>query len=214
MKKKILVCIFVFLTLCFSFGAIIDCSAETEPTIEVTEEPIQDNNVIEGEEEVIEPTEIPTEPNDEVVDEITFNEQVQDFLNTWFTPLVSSIAGILGSSVGILILKSIIKALSIKIEEQAKKSNENNEEADKKLKETEEKLRKAEEKLQKSQQELQNYISEFKVLVNNQKEILSQDEKFKELIAIMFATTPELMNNGMASKVLELLNEKEVDANE
>ena len=195
MKKKILVCIFVILTLGFSFVSIIDCKAETEPTVEVNEEHTQENK-------------------DVVVEEITFNEQVQDFLDKWSTPLISSIAGVLGSSVGVLILKSIVNALSNKIEEQAKNSNKNNEEADKKLKETEDKLRKAEERLEKAQNELQNYIGEFKVLVNNQKEILSQDEKFKELIAIMFATTPELMNNGMASKVLDLLNEKEVDNND
>ena len=201
MRKKILVYIFVFLVLCFSFCSILECSAETENIQEPTQE------------EVIQ--------EEEVVEEITFNDQIQDFLNKWGTPLISSIAGILGSSMGVLVLKSVIKVLTNKIEKQNEKANGNNAEADEKLEEareelikTEEKLRKAEEKLEKTQEDLQNYISEFKVLAKNQKEILSQDEKFKELIAIMFATTPELMNNGISSKILELLNEKVVDNNE
>lgn len=206
MRKKILIYVLVFLTLCFSFGCILECRAEEIPTEEVpTEEVIEGNeNIEEG-----------------VIDEVTFSEQVQDFLNTWFTPLMTSIAGILGSSVGVLILKSIIKALEKKIEKQNEKANENNNVADDKLskaeeelRKTEEKLLKAEERLEKTQEDLQNYISEFKELAKNQKEILSQDEKFKELIAIMFATTPELMNNGVSSKILELLDEKEVDNNE
>ena len=201
MRKKILVYVFVFLVLSFSFCSILECSAETENVQEPTQE------------EVIQ--------EEEVVEEITFNDQIQDFLDKWGTPLISSIAGILGSSMGVLVLKSVIKVLTNKIEKQNEKANVNNTEADEKLKEareelikTEEKLRKAEEKLEKTQENLQNYISEFKVLAKNQKEILSQDEKFKELIAIMFATTPELMNNGISSKILELLDEKVVDNNE
>ena len=202
MKKKILIYVLVFLTLCFSFGTIIDCKAEeVEPTIETTEEPTMEDEVVENEPTTNEPI------VEEETNEVTFNEQVQDFLNTWFTPLISSIAGVLGSTLGILILKSIVKALSSKVEELANNSNVANTEAEKKLKETEEKLKVVE-------TQLESYIGDFKTLIENQQKILSQDEKFKELIAIMFATTPELMNNGMASQVLDLLNEKEVDNND
>ena len=205
MKKKILIYFMIFALIVFSFVNVLECSAEELPTEDTTTEEVL-------EDEADEPTQEPT--IEEVVDEITFNDQVKDFINKWGTPIISAIAGITGSSITIFICKVIVSKMLEKLEEERKKSKNNNDEANAKLIETENKLAKAKEFLEEAENQFQTQTENFKEIVANQKEILNQDQKFKELIAIMFATTPELMNNCMASKVLELLNEKEVNENE
>ena len=205
MKKKILIYFMIFALIVFSFVNVLECSAEELPTEDTaTEEVLED--------EATEPTQEPT--IEEVVDEVTFNDQIQEFLDKWGTPIISAIAGITGSSITIFICKFVVSKLLEKLEEERKKSKNNNDEANAKLIETENKLAKAKERLEEAEKQFKIQTENFKEIVANQKEILNQDKKFKELIAIMFATTPELMNNGMASKVLELLNEKEVNENE
>ena len=195
----------IFALIVFSFVNVLECSAEELPTEDTaTEEVLED--------EATEPTQEPT--IEEVVDEVTFNDQIQEFLDKWGTPIISAIAGITGSSITIFICKFVVSKLLEKLEEERKKSKNNNDEANAKLIETENKLAKAKERLEEAEKQFKIQTENFKEIVANQKEILNQDKKFKELIAIMFATTPELMNNGMASKVLELLNEKEVNENE
>lgn len=205
MKKKILIYFMIFALIVFSFVNVLECSAEELPTEDTTTEEVL-------EDEATEPTQEPT--IEEVVDEVTFNDQIQEFLDKWGTPIISAIAGITGSSITIFICKFVVSKLLEKLEEERKKSKNNNDEANAKLIETENKLAKAKEFLEEAEKQFQTQTENFKEIVANQKEILNQDQKFKELIAIMFATTPELMNNGMASKVLELLNEKEVNENE
>lgn len=211
MKKKILVYFIIFTLSLFLFINILDCSAEELPTEEVPTQEVEEL-----------PTEEP-ENNDEeeIVDEVTFSDQVKDFLDSWGTPIISAIAGVTGSSIVVFICKFLVTKLLEKIEEERKKSKESNNEANDKLVETEKKLAKAQERLEKAEETLEKaqdnfkkQAEQFKQIIESQKEILNQDEKFKELIAIMFATTPELMNNGISSKILELLNEKEVNKNE
>lgn len=207
MKKKILIYFMIFALIVFSFANLLDCNAEELPTEDtITEEIVED--------EVEEPTQEPT--IEEIVEdnEITFNDQVKEFLDKWGTPIISAIAGVTGSSITVFICKFIISKLVEKIEEERKKSKENNKEANEKLAATEKKLELAKIALEEAEKQLSTQAEKLVEILANQKEILSQDQKFKELIAIMFATTPELMNNGVASKVLDLLDEKEVKDNE
>ena len=200
MKKKILVYVIIFSVMFFSFNFFLTCKAEeipTEETIEIEEIPTQENN-----------------EEEEIVEEVTFNDQVKDFVDKWGTPILSAIAGISGSTITIFICKFIVNKLLEKMEEERKKSKKDKDEANAKIIETEKKLEKAKEILEQAEKQFQTQTENFKEIVANQKEILSQDQKFKELIAIMFATTPELMSNGVSSQVLELLNEKEVNENE
>ena len=215
MKKKILIYFMIFALIVFSFANLLDCNAEELPTEDtITEEIVED--------EVEEPTQEPTieevvEGEEEFIqedEEITFNDQVKEFLDKWGTPIISAVAGVTGSSITVFICKFIISKLVEKIEEERKKSKENNKEANEKLAATEKKLEFAKIALEEAEKQLTTQAEKLVEILANQKEILSQDQKFKELIAIMFATTPELMNNGVASKVLDLLDEKEVKDNE
>ena len=220
MKKKILVYLIVFSLGLFLFINVLNCSAEEVTATEIPTEEVEETYTP----EIEDPNE--EEKNDEpcteeIEEEVTFSDQVQDFLDKWGTPIISAIAGVTGSSITVFLCKYVVSKLLEKIEEERKKSKENNDSANGKLAETESKLAKAQERLEKAEETLakaqenfKNQSEQFKDIIASQKEILSEDQKFKELIAIMFATTPELMNNGISSKILELLNEKEVNSNE
>ena len=213
MKKKILVYLIVFSLGLFLFINVLNCSAEEVTTTEIPTEEVEETYT----QEIEQPNE--EEKNDEtcteeIEEEVTFSDQVQDFLDKWGTPIISAIAGVTGSSITVFLCKYVVSKLLEKIEEERKKSKENNDSANGKLAETESKLAEAQERLEKAEETLIKAQENFKEIISSQKEILCQDKKFKELIAIMFATTPELMNNGISSKILELLNEKEVNSNE
>ena len=168
------------------------------------------------------PTETPTN------EEVTFRDMVNDFLDKWLGFILATFGGAGGTAIVMLIAKKILT----KITEEVRKSAETN-------KESNEIVSKANELLDNGLQTITSRVEDFKVAVSKKieefeakyavhfektmerikecvddiEELECNDEKFKELIALLVSSSPQLASNGYATKILELLNERS-DSNE
>lgn len=176
----------------------------------------EENEVVEGEnvEEVVEEV-LPSKT-------ITFNEQLQDFLDKWLTPIISALSGAGGSLTIILMGLKFIKAWKKKIEENSNLTDEQKKESIERLNIAEEKFNKAQEQLSasvKNQEEvLKKATEQYQSIVDKMQEQynallekfnIEQEHvtKFKQLVALLISSNPDLASNGIATQILVLLDD-------
>lgn len=177
--------IFIFIAILFSMiGITQTCYAEetTENQIVNVEETQEGESTLE---EVIEK------------EDITFQEQFNDFANKWLTPILSACGGIGGCVITILVAFAKIKMAQ-------KESKEMQEEATKKINEAQEEIKKAKEQ-----------IDSMKPIIVEALKQSANLSMFKELVALLLASDPNFANNPYIPQIMKLLDEGSVNnANE
>lgn len=185
---------------------------ENEPTEDVVTEDVPTVEDIPIVEDV--PTEEPVvdEPvDDNVTEEVSFRDMIKDFIDKWLMAILATFGGGAGTAVALYIAKSFLKSLR----EEVKASAENNKESNATLAKAQETLAdgldKITDKIEKFEETYNEKIEDTLGTVNNcisQIDCLKTDNaKFKELVALLVTSTPQLASNGYATKILELLNE-------
>jgi gas vesicle protein len=216
MKKMIKVLILIFALTFFTFVTHNVAFAEevTEGEEIVENEPTEDVAT----EEVPTVEDIPTEEpvvdepvDDNVTEEVSFRDMIKDFIDKWLMAILATFGGGAGTAVALYIAKSFLKSLR----EEVKASAENN-------KESNATLAKAQETIADGLDNITNRIEKFEKTYSNKIEgtldtvnecigeigaLRTDNAKFKELIALLVTSTPQLASNGYATKILELLNE-------
>lgn len=191
---------------------------EPAPTEEVVEEqpeeetPVEEPEIETPTEEIVEEPEQKV-PSDEPVveEEITASEMIKNFINEWLIAIFATMGGVTGSALIILIGKGVIS----KMIESLEKSLQANTDGNENLKEAKavviEGLKQIESSVDKFEVKMEDIIANTSENINNcVKEInylKDENVKFKELIALLVTSNPQLASNGYATKILELLNE-------
>lgn len=169
-----------------------------------------------------------------IEDKVSVFDRANDFVNTWFQPVLNAIFGSIGAGLIVFLARALIKKLTKQIE------NGINLNADERKKLTED-LQKMKDTLTEYQGKLQDNITEIKDILPQMKEEFTaliqslKDEnadltqivntqmvninKLKELVILLVASTPALANNGHSTKILQLLDvgkpvEESGDSNE
>ena len=224
MKKNILKILIVFCISCFALSFIVKANAE-----EVQEDVNQEVTEEETTEGVEIPEETPEEqPETPVEEEPTIEDMFNDFINKWASAIFGALGGASGMAVVIFISKKAIQKLIDKVMNNADASEKEKKEAVEKLEASRKVLENAEKSLTvKVEEVIENAklaSAEAKELVDkvvgSSEETLAKFNKlqnelnqFKQLIGVLISTTPEFASNGIATKILELLNEG-VNSNE
>jgi gas vesicle protein len=195
MKRK-MIKVFVVLVM-LSFAFLFSTVAHAEET-DVEQDEIVDSV----------PENVPVdEPTEEPVD---FRTMLKDFLDKWLSIILATFGGAGGTAVAMLIAKKILNKMIETNKESNAVVNETKEVIDKKLTAIVKHIEEFEDKYSKLFEETMKRI---KHCVDDIEELECNDEKFKELIALLVSSTPQLASNGYATKILELLNERS-DSNE
>ena len=196
MKKIKLLGLVLSLMLLFSSVAVV--SAE-----EVNEE--------NGENEAVE-----TLPEGE--EGVEFNEMWETFKETWLEPLLSAIAGAIGSFLTVLFSKMVVNKLAKKVEDSV---NSTEEEKTKVINEYEKAVDFLKDATASAKDQANVLLDTVKSVCSKNDELILENEKllskfdtqqkeveeFKTLIGYLISTTPSLASNGYATKILDLLNE-------
>ena len=225
MKKNILKILILFCISCFALSFIVKVNAEDtqeEVNQEVTEETTEEEVVIPEDNTNEQPEETPVEP------ETTIEDMFNDFINKWASAIFGALGGVSGMAIVIFIAKKAIQKLIDKVTNSSDASEQEKREAVEKLEASQKILENTEKSLTvKVDEAIENAklaSVEAKELVD--KVICSSEEtlakfnklqselnQFKQLIGVLISTTPEFASNGIATKILELLNEG-VNSNE
>lgn len=157
-----------------------------------------------------------------VEEEISVEEMFNDFINKWASSIFGALGGAGGMAIVIFISKKYVQKLIDKVMNNADVSEEQKKEAVEKLEQCQKTLESAEKNLtEKVEEVIENSklaSEEAKDLVdkvvNSSEETLAKFNKlqselnqFKQLIGVLISTTPEFASNGVATKILELLDE-------
>lgn len=203
-----------------------------EPTPEVTPEVIPEDIPIE-EPVVDEVVDTPVE------EEVDFRIMIKTFLDEWLIAILATLGGFAGTT-GVMVLgRKIISTIIEKLEQSLKANEEGNENLKKSqeflvdgLKTIDAKLAEFEAKcsaqIEKSMKQITESINAFEEkynvdiheafdkisnCINEIGFLKDEDSKFKELVALLVTSNPQLASNGYATKILELLHEGS-DSNE
>lgn len=219
MRKNVLKFMLLFLTLAFFMFTFNNVAKAEEESNEPTTEDVVDEPSVEeeAEEEVV--PEKPVENEEPVVEEeVSARDMINDFLNKWLTVILATLGGAGGTGVALLIAKKILEAITKKISESAEANKQSKETLD----EGQKLLVKAQEAMVLGLEAITEKIEDFEKkyatnfdqtmdkIINCIDEIDSlrtDNAKFKELVALLVTSNPQLASNGYATKILELLNE-------
>ena len=134
-------------------------------------------------------------------EEITISVKLNEFMNKWLIPSTSGALGLLGSFLMYVLTKKRYAILMNKLtsgvkvtEEARKKANED--------------YIKAKEELERQKEDYKDILEEMKADLKELKEANANLSTFKELIALLVTSTPELARSGIGAKMLMLLDEK------
>lgn len=221
MKKRILFTLGILSFFAFIF-ANVNAHAETTPSTNpsVTETTEPSTSV---ETEVI--TTLPSVEKGNV----TLNEQLLDFGNKFGASIMSLLTGIVGAGGLLLFAKRSITKLDTTLNSGIKLGDDERKKALEDLEKAKKIASEASARYEKNIAEFKELIprmtEEFKALVKqyegemgalkNTVETLTKDfSTARELIAILISQNPEFAKSGLATKILEVLEGKEVTLNE
>lgn len=140
-------------------------------------------------------------------EEITISVKLNEFLNKWLTPAVSGALGLLGSLFMYFLTKKRHAILLAELTKGVKMTEKAREVANSDLEETKQELEKSKAKLDEQVEDYKELMLAMKNDLEELKNATNNLETFKQLIAMLVASVPELARNGYATKILELLDE-------
>lgn len=204
-----------FVGIAFIFAPVAHAEEiEQEPTEEeVVEEETTEDEIVEDEvveEEIVEET-VPQEED--------FSEMIKGFINNLLPTILAILGGASGTGIvvgiGSMVFKKMIKKMEESIE-QSEKCADSTKESSELLKEAQvifvEGLKAIADKVEESEVKNRAVMEESFMKIDEcigEIGILKSDNaKFKELIALLVSSNPQLASNGYATKILELLNER------
>lgn len=204
MRRNIFKIVVLFLT--FSFFMFTFCNTVKA---EENNEQIEDSEIVEEPEiEEVAPEEPVVEENNE---EISFSEMIENFLNEWLIVILATLGGGAGTGIALALAKKLLQKIIDRINESTNANKESKESLDKVQKVVTLGLEAITEKIEEFEKKYaSNFDETAEKIVNciSEIDVLKTDNtKFKELIALLVSSNPQLASNGYATKILELLNE-------
>lgn len=153
------------------------------------------------------------EQTQEVVkaEEVTISVKLNEFMNKWLTPVTSGALGLLGSFLMYCLTKKRYTLLLSTMTKGVKKTEETRNEANEELQRVKRDYINA--KIELANQK-ENYEKMMIAMKEDAKELkLANDNltMFKQLVAYLVSSTPELAKNGYAQKILLLLDENKTE---
>lgn len=209
MRKNIFKFMVLFLVLsffAFTFSNVVRAEENNESTTdeEIVDEPTVDEPVIEE----IEPEEPVVEENNE---EVSVGEMIESFLNEWLIVILATLGGAGGTGIALALAKKLLQKIINKINESTNANKESKESLDKVQKVVTLGLEAITERIEEFEKKYaSNFDETAEKIVNciSEIDVLKTDNtKFKELVALLVSSNPQLASNGYATKILELLNE-------
>lgn len=185
MKKKLLL-FFLCMTGLVMIARYTSIEVNAEETEPITEEVIEQ------------------EP---VEEEVTISVKLNEFLNKWLTPAVSGALGLLGSLFMYFLTKKRHAILLAKLTDGVKLTEKAREVVNNDLELAKKDYENAKSKLDEEVENYKNLMVAIKNDLQELKDAKNNLETFKQLIAMLVASVPELARNGYATKILELLDE-------
>lgn len=179
--------------------------------------------------------------DNEVVDEVTFSDQVKSFVDEWFTPIASALAGFVGSITVVLVFLNKIKKLQLALKESKELSDEERKKNEQELSEAKENLKQAKEQALESAkllgESLMDALSKITEANNQTKEQLSSEVKtsliamleenkvlteevktqkediamLKDLLILSISSNPKFAVSEHGQKMITLLDDKKVN---
>ena len=204
-KFKFIVAIvcFVMCFLVFTNSAKADETIENEDQVteEVTQEP-----TVDVEEPVVDEV-----VDDTVDEEVTTSEMIKAFIDEWLIVILATLGGLAGTTSALGLGRNVIN----KIIEGLKQSSDANAEGNEALKEARKELITGLEKLEEgianfekeNGEKIQQATDNINNCIKEISDMKTENSKFKELVALLITSNPQLASNGYATKILELLNE-------
>jgi hypothetical protein len=225
--KKILAFLGIISLVGLSFRPVINAE-ETE------EEPTQDEVITD---ETIE-EEVPEE--EEIIEEVTFSDQIKDFLDEWFSPILTALTGATSAIAMLIVFAGKVKKLTLAIQENKEASDEERRKNEQELAEAKAQLEEAKEQAKQSALTLSEVLMEslckideannktkdqlstevkasLLAMVEKSEELTSQLNVAKEdlntlrnLLVLAISSNPTFAVSEHGQKMLTLLNDKEV----
>lgn len=198
--------------LCLPFGLVV----KAEEEVNVPDDTVQEGEVI-PEDEITIPEELIPEDV-----EVTLVDQVEDFMNKWFTPVLGSVMSMLGTLVMYLLCKKKVfnfsTALNTISEDSIKNRNENLKTLEdvKKALEAEKKQLKEEQgkaikELEKAKEQLLEQVLVTKELLQQSIHDKDSISMLKDLLVLAVSSNPQFATSEAGQKMLGLLNEYKED---
>lgn len=225
---------FVFIAQNVHAEEVIDEDVFNEPTVEVTPEPtpeitpeVTPEDIPTEEPSVDEPVvdEVVDEPVDDtpvVEEEVDFRTMIRAFLDEWLIAILATLGGFAGTT-GVMVLgRKVIGTIIENLEKSLTANTEGNEnlkkaqevlvsglkQVDAKMEEFGEVCAKKIEDFDKAYSEkIEGTLATVTECINEIIALRNDNAKFKELVALLVTSTPQLASNGYATKILELLHE-------
>jgi hypothetical protein len=156
------------------------------------------------------------------VEDVTTREMIKEFIDEWLIVILATVGGFAGTVGATTLKKKVIE----KATEVLDRSTNTNAESNGKLQEATNMLSNGLKSINSKIEEFENkclsiieayekkndtnICETMNAIINCITEIdflRDEDSKFKELVALLVASNPQLASNGYATKILELLNE-------
>lgn len=174
----------------------------------------QDNSLTYIDEEVLPEENVPEDI------EVSFVDQLDDFLKTWFTPIVSALTGLFGALSVLFACKKKVNSLTDSLAKIKQDSKENYDTNSKTLEAVKKELEAEKKRLAKEYEEAIKELEAAKKQLFEQviatKELLqaSIDQKktiamLKDTLVLAISSNPQFATSEYGQKMLDLLDEKE-----